>query len=109
MSKSLPLLVCFLFSVAFLHAAGVKPGFTKLLIAEGLDPVAMAVAPDGRIFVAEKNGTVLIVAHDVLLDVPLLTLAVDNRNERGLLGMALDPHFDHNGYLFVLYRTRGRP
>lgn len=100
-------MVCFLFSVALLRAAGVKPGYTKLLIAERLDPVAMAIAPDGRIFLAEKDGRVLVVANDVLLEAPLITLVVDNHNERGLLGMTLDPHFEHNGYLYLYYTVHG--
>lgn len=107
MWKRIPLAVCFLFSVALLHATGLKPGFAKLLIAEGLDPVAMAIAPDGRIFLAEKNGKVLVVENDVLRDVPLLTLAVDNNNERGLLGITLDPHFTLNGYLYLYYTVPG--
>jgi glucose/arabinose dehydrogenase len=107
MWKRLPLVVCFLFSVALLRAAGVKPGYTKLLIAERLDPVAMAIAPDGRIFLAEKDGRVLVVANDVLLEAPLITLEVDNHNERGLLGMTLDPHFEHNGYLYLYYTVHG--
>ncbi len=106
MWKRLPLVFC-IFSVILLKAAGVKPGFTKLLIAEGLDPSAMVIAPDGRIFVVEKNGRVLIVEHDVLLDAPLITLEVDNNNERGLLGMALDPRFDRNGYFYLYYTVPG--
>ena len=51
------LLFCNLFAAGFLHAHEVTlpPGFAAVLIAQELDPTAMALAPDGRIFILEKS------------------------------------------------------
>lgn len=82
-------------------------GFAAEQIAVGLDPTSMTQAPDGRIFVLEKSGSVRIVRNGVLLSTPFLTLAVDNHNERGLSGIALDPDFDINHYVYLFYTVPG--
>jgi glucose/arabinose dehydrogenase len=63
----------------------------------------MAQAPDGRLFVAEQGGTVRIVKAGVLLPAPFHTFTVDDRGERGLLGVALHPNFASNGFVYVYY------
>lgn len=71
-------------------------------VAEGLDrPVALALAPDGRIFVTEKLGAIRIVDGDGLQSEPFRTVEVLDQGETGLLGIALDPDFDENGYVYV--------
>lgn len=78
-------------------------GFAAIQIAGGLDPVAIALSPDGRIFFTEKNGRVRIVENgQVLLD-PFLEIEVDNFNERGLSGIAIDPEFDSNHFIYIYY------
>ncbi len=70
-------------------------------------PVAMEFAPDGRLFIAEKNGTVRAITPDGKVSDPILTLTnIDASGERGLLGLALAPNFAEDGYLWVFY-TRG--
>lgn len=64
-------------------------------------PTAMALAPDGRVFICEQGGTLRIVKGDALLAAPFLTVPVDATGERGLLGVALDPAFALNGYVYV--------
>lgn len=67
-------------------------------------PTAMDFAPDGRLFVAEKNGAVRAITPDGKASGPILTLSnIDASGERGLLGMTLDPNFADNGYLWVFY------
>lgn len=92
---------------SFTTAAQLPDGFIRQQVATGLNPTSMVIAPDGRIFITEKNGTIRIVRNDVLLDVPLLTLEVDDSNERGLGHMVLHPDFDHNGYYYVYYTVPG--
>jgi glucose/arabinose dehydrogenase len=76
--------------------------FEITTIATGLDePVALAFAPDGRLFVAERGGRVRIVADGQVLDPPLLELTVHRSNESGLLGLALDPAFAENHYVYL--------
>jgi glucose/arabinose dehydrogenase len=85
-------------------AATVPPGFTETTIASGLaNPTAMAVAPDGRIFICQQGGQLRVVKDDVLLPAPLLTVTVSSAGERGLLGVAVDPAFEINQYIYVYY------
>ncbi|MBV6437087.1 MAG: Aldose sugar dehydrogenase YliI [Anaerolineae bacterium] len=74
-------------------------------------PVKLAFAPDGRLFYTEKNtGNVRVVRADgVLQPEPVLTLPVDGLAERGTLGIALDPHYEENGYIWVVHTTPGTP
>lgn len=89
------------------NAAILPEGFAELLVAQHLDPTAMALAPDGRIFITEKNGKVLIVENGELLNDPFIILQVDNYNERGLSGIAFDPDFANNQYLYLYYTVNG--
>jgi glucose/arabinose dehydrogenase len=67
-------------------------------------PTAMDFAPDGRLFVAEKNGTVRYITPDGKVSDPVLTLTnIDASGERGLLGFTLDPKFSDTGFLWVFY------
>lgn len=82
--------------------------FQSTVFASGLQqPTAMEFAPDGRIFVAEKGGTVRIVANGNPLATPFLSLPVDTASERGLIGITLDPNFGANGFVYVYYTTQG--
>lgn len=93
----------------FRGQAGVLPsGFSQTLIAENLNPVMMTTAPDGRVFITEKDGRVRIIENNVLLTDPFISLEVDDSNERGLQGIALDPDFERNGYVYVYYTVAGK-
>jgi glucose/arabinose dehydrogenase len=79
-------------------------GFSESVLASGLtQPTAMALAPDGRIFVAEKGGTLRVVQNGTLLATPFLDIDVSTGSERGLIGVALDPNFAGNGFVYVYY------
>ena len=83
------------------------PGFSDTTVVSGLTfPTAVRFAPDGRIFVAEKQG--LIKVFDNLADTTPSTYAdlrtkVYNASDRGLLGIALDPDFATQPYVYALY------
>ena len=85
------------------NAHELPPGFVAIQIADGLDPVCMSLAPDGRIFFTEKNGRVRIVENGQLLLDPFLEIEVDNFNERGLSGIAVDPDFSTTPYVYLYY------
>ncbi|HEY0765569.1 MAG TPA: PQQ-dependent sugar dehydrogenase [Pyrinomonadaceae bacterium] len=102
--------LCFLTSLLLVigarvaSAATVPQGFTDSLVAAGLtDPTAMALAPDGRIFVCEQRGTLRVIKNGALLPTPFLTVTVDSRGERGLLGVTFDPNFVSNQLVYVYY------
>ncbi|MEZ4887698.1 MAG: PQQ-dependent sugar dehydrogenase [Chitinophagales bacterium] len=96
-----------LHSSHLLQAADLPTGFVEVQIATGLDPTSMALAPDGRVFIAEKNGRILIVEDGELLPEPFLVLDLDNSNERGLSGIVFDPNFEENNYLYIYYTVLG--
>src|SRR5688572_24652831 len=67
-------------------------------------PTRMAWAPDGRLFVAEKNGAVRVVSADgELQNTPVIMFPVDAEGEQGLLGLAVDPDFENNHFLWAFY------
>ncbi|MCI0701180.1 MAG: PQQ-dependent sugar dehydrogenase [Planctomycetia bacterium] len=83
-------------------------GFTESVFASGLtQPTAMVVAPDGRIFVAEKEGALRVVQNQTVLPTPFLSVTVDDFSERGLVGVTLDPNFQSNGFVYVYYTVPG--
>jgi len=67
-------------------------------------PTAMAFLGPNDILVTQKNdGRVRRVIAGVLQSSAVLDVAVNTESERGLLGIALDPDFDHNGQVFIFY------
>jgi glucose/arabinose dehydrogenase len=103
--------ILLLFALRPAHGAVSLPaGFAKSRVAGGLtDPTAMAFAPNGRIFVAEQAGKLRIIQDGRLLDRAFLNISdrVDTGgNERGLLGVAFDPNFSANRYVYVYYTQK---
>ena len=85
-------------------AATVPAGFTDSLVAGGVNnPTAMALAPDGRIFVCEQTGALRVIKNGALLPTPFLAVTVDSSGERGLLGIAFDPNFVSNQLIYIYY------
>jgi glucose/arabinose dehydrogenase len=71
-------------------------------VLEGLnEPVAMAFDPSGRIFYIERPGAVRVAAGGVVRPEPVIALPTDTCSERGMVGLALDPHFASNAYIYV--------
>lgn len=68
-------------------------------------PDALAFAPDGRIFFAERlTGNLRIIRDGSLLPTPFYSLAnVDGSGERGLLGLALAPGFPQDPWVYSYY------
>jgi glucose/arabinose dehydrogenase len=87
--------------------ANLPAGFTEKVVASTLNqPTAMAFAPDGRLFVCQQGGSLRVVKAGALLAKPFLTLNVDGNGERGLLGVAFDPSFASNNYVYVYYTAK---
>jgi glucose/arabinose dehydrogenase len=64
---------------------------------------SMEFAPDGRLFVCEKGGAVRVIQNGQLLATPFFTASVNSDGERGLLGIAFDPNFATNQYVYIYY------
>jgi glucose/arabinose dehydrogenase len=81
-----------------------RPGFVETVVADSLDsPVSMAIAPDGRVFVCEQAGRLRVLIGDRLRARPFLTVRTRGEVEEGLLGVAFDPEFERNHWLYVSY------
>src|SRR5712671_1617996 len=86
------------------RAAILPAGFSESLVADGLSaPTAMQFAPDGRLFVCEQGGRLRVIKDGVLLATPFVTLTVSSAGERGLLGVAFDPNFATNKFVYVYF------
>lgn len=83
---------------------------TVTAILTGLSfPISLEFAPDGRIFFNEKNtGNIRIIQQNgTILSSPFATIStIFTDDESGLLGMALDPSFATNGYVYVYFTYR---
>ncbi len=87
-------------------AANLPPGFLDETVGDDWGQVVgLACAPDGRLFVWEKLGLVFTVQDDVKQATPVLDLReeVASWGDHGLMGLALDPEFEGNGLIYVLY------
>src|SRR5215216_2919835 len=88
-------------------ATTVPQGFTDSLVAQVNKPTAMVVAPDGRLFVAQKAnnnvGKLRVIKNGQLLSKPFLKVTTDTSYFQGLLGVTLDPNFSQNRYVYVFY------
>jgi glucose/arabinose dehydrogenase len=88
-------------------ASTLPAGFRDSVVLSGLtNPTVLQFAPDGRIFVGQKNGVIKV--FQSLTDTNPVTFAdlsskVDDYWDRGLLGLALPPNFPANPYVYVLY------
>jgi glucose/arabinose dehydrogenase len=90
--------------------ANLPSGFTESLVTDGLSrPTTMEFAPDGRLFVAEQGGDLRVIKNGSLLPAPFVSLSVDSSGERGLLGIAFDPNFAANHYVYLYYTTASSP
>ena len=91
------------------------------LVVEGLgEPTDLAFAPDGRLLIAERAGTIRILprgtgpfgnadAGRTSVPDPALSLADDaGDDETAILALALDPQFDRTRFVFAIYTAPAR-
>ena len=84
----------------------VPAGITRALNwASGFsEATAFTELPDGRLLVAQQTGAVRVVQSDgTFLSAPMLTVAVDSFQDRGLIGVVAHPQFSSNGFIYVYY------
>jgi cytochrome c len=67
------------------------------------NPMAMAIAPDGRVFYVERTGEVWIWSPRTGRVTQAAKLAVALSGENGLLGIGLDPDFVANQLVYLFY------
>ncbi len=78
---------------------------TPELIASGLEvPWSIAFTSPTRMLVAERPGRIREVVGGQLNPTPLLTIAqVSSTDEEGLMGLAIDPQYAQNKYVYISY------
>jgi glucose/arabinose dehydrogenase len=105
------LAVLLVLSVLRLSAATLPAGFTESQFGSnvGSSPTAMAFAPDGRLFVCLQGGQLRVIKNGTLLGSPFVSLSVNSSGERGLLGIAFDPNFSANQFVYLYYTTSTAP
>jgi glucose/arabinose dehydrogenase len=93
-----------LLRATLVFSATLPGGFAESDVATGLsNPTAMDFAPDGRLFVCQQAGQLRVIRGGTLLPAPFVTVNTDPSGERGLLGIAFDPGFATNQFLYVYY------
>ena len=68
-------------------------------------PVALAFAPDGRIFFATRyDGRIMIIENGTVLSTPFYQFDHFGKwHDQGLLGLALDPSFPNEPWVYAYY------
>lgn len=102
------LLGCFTSSARMVYAQtpALPPGFTQELVTNKLDgPTAFAVAPDGRIYVTQKSGTVRVLVNNQLVPENFIDISqeVNHAYNRGLVGIAVHPNFPQTPYIYLSF------
>jgi len=112
MARRLVLLAALLISA--LLPAGLGPaamaappaGFIDTLVASVPSPTALGWTPDGRMLVTTQTGQLRVLQNGATLatalDLRAPNLACVN-HERGLLGLAVDPSFAANHFIYLYY------
>ncbi len=97
-------------SAAPASALTLPEGYVEEPVAEVPEPVAMVFAPDGRLFVTERQGRLRIVHPDGTLDPePALDISprVCANSERGLVGLEVSDDFALTGHVFAYWTVKG--
>jgi glucose/arabinose dehydrogenase len=86
-------------------AAALPPGFADSPVTSVGSPTAIAFTPDGRMLITTQPGTLRVYAGGSLLTTPALDIRsrVCSVSEQGLLGVAVDPAFAANRFIYLYY------
>jgi glucose/arabinose dehydrogenase len=90
-------------------AAPVLPAtFEDRVVTKVRAPTALAFTPDGRLLIASQDGTLHVYQNGAQLASPALDLTsrLCADKERGLLGLAVDPSFASNHFIYLYYTFR---
>jgi len=101
-------------AVDFSRARPEENRFTRIVLAEKLDePVELAVLPGERVLFVERHGYVNLYSPATghvrrIATIPVSTKYADtSQAEDGLLGLAADPNFARNGWVYMYYSPAG--
>ena len=84
--------------------------FEMATIATGLvQPMQMAIAPDGRIVLIELAGNLKQIDPVTRKSTVIAKIDVTTEQENGLIGICLDPKFSENGWIYLQYSPPAFP
>ncbi len=71
-------------------------------------PWAIAINSNGTLYFTERGGTLRVIRNGILQREPIITLQPPfiSEGEGGLMGIALDPDFPKNRYIYIMYTYR---
>ena len=82
--------------------------FTRIVLAQGFDePLGMAILPNNDVLLAERKGSVKIYNRISKQVKVISNLDVFSGIEDGLLGIAIDPNFSKNRWVYFYYALAG--
>ena len=86
--------------------------FEKVVVSREMkDPMQFTILGDGRIVVVDRMGTVHVIRKDgssVATEVPIYAVGSGKPNwEDGMIGIAADPDFARNPYVYILHAVKG--
>jgi hypothetical protein len=89
-------------------------GFADTQVAPVDDPTALAFTPDGRLLVSSQSGQLRVITNgaqpQLALDLgPAGQNVLCSTSERGLLGVAVDPEFAANNFIYLYYTFKKHP
>ncbi|MEA2139673.1 MAG: hypothetical protein QOG56_2823, partial [Solirubrobacteraceae bacterium] len=101
---AIAVLAALLAPVAVAEAITLPSGFADEQVMTIDSPMALAFTPDGRMLIAAKHGTLHVYTTSGALKTALdLTAKACTNIERGVLGVAVDPAFATNHYVYLFY------
>jgi glucose/arabinose dehydrogenase len=82
--------------------------FIDQQVANVPSPTALAFTPDGRLLITTQPGKIRVYKNGSLLGTAAIDLAAQicTNSERGVLGIAVDPNFASNSYVYVFYTKK---
>jgi glucose/arabinose dehydrogenase len=85
--------------------ANVPSGFADEAVVDVDNPIALAFTADGRLFVTTKDGKLQLYEDGEAAPSTVLNISgkICANSERGLLGVAVDPEFESNSYVYLYY------
>lgn len=90
-------------------APQLPPGFSDTVVANVPAPTALTWTPDGRMVITSKPGRVIVRHEDGTRTAALdISARVCDEIERGLVGVAVDPNFVTNRFIYLYYTHKVR-
>ena len=90
--------------------AALDAGFSDDLVTGVASPTALAFTPDGRLLITTQPGQLRVYQGGALVATPAIDLAatrsICTNSERGLLGVAVDPNFASNHFIYLYYTVK---